>query len=234
LACATVQEEPPPVRLTIGVHDIALRVPEGWQHLDHGLEHRFHRGLLHISMADIGPVTREGYLREIDHARELFRNNQAEDAKAHLGNLQLRSAFPGTRQWEAISDSWYVARDGGLRRKTPWYDVEAAYDVVVKAVERLQTPDLPTLVERVFSSLDTGVHREIAEQHPVVIDGRPGMRVETWDRLSHDHRKSCLFVLNEENMLVARMEIGEFAEMQPAFEVLANSLEFPPRRRTSP
>ena len=62
-----------------------------------------------------------------------------------------------------------------------------------------------------------------------MIDGREGMRVETWDRLSHDHRKSYLFVLNEENLLVASMGLGQYSVMQAAFEALAGSLEIHPR-----
>jgi len=226
-ACAneTVQEEPRPVRLTIGIHDVALNLPVGWQHLDHGLEHRFHRDLHQISIADIGPVTREGYLREINHARELFDNNQAEDARAHLGKIQLSSAF-STQRWKEISSSWYQAKDGGLRKKLTRFDVDVAYSTVLKEVRWLETPPLPTLVERVLPTLDSGVHREVAQRNPLEIDGLPGVRIETWDRLSHDHHQSYVFVLNQGNMLVVRMELGKSAEVQPAFDALVASLKF--------
>jgi hypothetical protein len=60
----------------------------------------------------------------------------------------------------------------------------------------------------------------------VEIDGLPAMRIETWDRLTHDHRESWLFVINRGNLLVLRMEMGRFARMQPAFDAMVNSLEF--------
>jgi hypothetical protein len=233
LACATAPEEPPKDRVTIGIHDVALRVPEGWLHLDHGLEHRFHRDLRQISVADIGPVTREGYLREIDHARELFRNDQVEDAQAHLRDLRLRSAFPGDRRWEAISDAYHIALDGGLKKNSTPNEIEEAYDTVIRGVEQLETPSLTVLVERLFPIIETAAHREISGLQPVEISGLKGMRVESWDRLSHDHRQSFLFVLNEHNMLVARMELGKYAEMRQPFEALVESLEFPGRPQSA-
>ena len=89
-----------------------------------------------------------------------------------------------------------------------------------------KTPALAALVERIFPVVENAAHREIAEQRPVAIDRVPAMRVETWDRLSHDHRQSFLFVLNEGNMLVARMQLGKQAEMQQPFDALVDSLEF--------
>ena len=65
------------------------------------------------------------------------------------------------------------------------------------------------------------------------IYGRPAIRIETWDRLSHDHRQSFLFVLNEENLFLLRMELGKYAEMKPAFEALAGSLAFHSASTTS-
>jgi hypothetical protein len=117
----------------------------------------------------------------------------------------------------------------GLEGDLDPQDVETAYTAVLTQVEMLPTLALPEIVERALPDLDHGAQRDLAEQHPVVIDGRQGLRVDTWDRLSHDHRKSYLFVLNEGNLLVARMELGEFSDMQSAFGALVDSLEIRPR-----
>ena len=186
-ACAGVPETPPPARAEIGVHVVSFRVPEGWDHLDHGLEHRFQRELSQISASDLGPVVSEGYSRELRHAYQLFRDYRPDDARAHVSDLDLRPAFP----------------------------------------------DLAALVENLFPFIETAAHREIAERNPVELDGRQAIRVETWDRLSHDHRQSFLFVLNEGNLFVLRMEMGKYAEMKPAFETLAGSLEFHSASTTS-
>jgi hypothetical protein len=225
-ACA---QQAPKEQWTIGVHDLSLTVPAGWDHLDHGLEHRFHRELSQISLADIGPVTPPAYLRQIEHARELFRNDQALDARAHLDRLNLRSAFTSARRWEEFAESWKVARDGGQKLGTTPFEVENAYAEVLRQVARLATPELDILVHRALPELDHGAQRDVAGQREVEIDGCPGMWVETWDRLSHDHRQSYLFVLNGGNLLVARMELGKYPEMQPAFNALVDSLEIHPR-----
>jgi hypothetical protein len=222
------EPEPEPVRVSIGAHDVAFRVPEGWLHLDHGLEHRFQREIAQISLADYGPVTAEGYVREIERARELFRRNQVLDARAHLDRLHLRPAFDDAGDWKDFTRWWRVVRDGGLGRNVEGADVEGAYIWVLSEVEALRSPDLDAIVEHVLPDLHYGAHRDVAERQPVEIDGRAGMRVETWDKLSHDHQKSYLFVLNADNLLVARMELGEFAVMQPAFDTLVETLEIHP------
>jgi hypothetical protein len=223
-------ESTPPDRLVLGVHQVGLRVPEGWEHLHHGLEHRFHRGLLQLSLADVGPVTRDAYLREIEHAQALFQHGQVEDARAHLDRLDVRSRFPGSHGSE-FSRAWDRARDGGLNRRLGVSEVEAAYDEVLRQVEGLAPEGMGKLVERSLPKLDHGPQRDVAEEHPLIVDGRPGVRIETWDRLSHDHRKSYVFVLNEGNLLVARMELGRHAELQAAFDELVESLEIYPRPR---
>ena len=227
-ACSPAPEPPQPVRFTVGLHDISLLEPKGWEHLDHGLEHRFHKNLNSISVADNGPVTRDGYLREINHALALFRQERLEDASAHISSLPLRSVLLNPRQWDAVSDAWYVAVDGGLRKPVTTNDVELAYRALLEQVEELETFDMSALVERIMPTLYAGAHREVAEQTPVVIDGRHGVRLETWDRLSHDHRSSFLLVLNNDNMLVIRMELGGYGEMQPVFDALVESLSLNP------
>ena len=233
LACSC-EPARPPVHLTIGVHEVVLEVPADWLHLDHGREHRFHRDLAQISLADIGPVTRQGYLREIEHARELFRRGQLEDARAHLGQLRLRPAFSSERQWRDFLQSWWVVLDSGLQHSVPPQDVETTYTAVLSQVEMLPRLALPEIVERALPGLDDGAQRAAAEQRPLLIDGRQAMRIDTWDRLSHDHRKGYLFALNEGNLLVARMELGEFSTMQPAFDALVDSLEIHPRPNGAP
>lgn len=106
--------EPPPLRLAVGVHEVSLRVPDGWTHFDHGVEHRFHRGIVQISLADAGPVTPAAYRREVEIARTLFRRGQREDARAQLERLQVRRAFANESDWRRFGESWKVVRSGGL------------------------------------------------------------------------------------------------------------------------
>jgi hypothetical protein len=226
-ACAQAPEAPPPpARVDIGIHVVSFRVPYGWDHLDHGREHRFHRDLSQISASDLGPVTREAYLREMRHAHRLFLDNRLEDAFAHLSGLDLGPAFPDADRRKAFLKSWRKARDGGRSTNVTRYDAVVAWDHILEEVERLPELDLAVIVEKMWPSIETAAHREIAERSPMDLGGRPAMRIETWDRLSHDHRQSLLVVLNEGNLFVLRMEMGRYAGMSPAFETLAGSLEF--------
>jgi hypothetical protein len=227
-ACGPEPVTREPVRFTVGLHDVSLMEPEGWEHLDHGLEHRFYKELNSISVADIGPVNRAGYLRELNHALELFRAERLEDAKAHLGNLHLRWKLFSTREWDEISDAWHVALDGGLTKPVSTNDVELAYHALVQEIELKKPSSMADLVERLMPTLFSGTHREVGEQKQVEIDGRPGFRITTWDRLSHDHRNSFLLVFNNDNLLVIRMELGQYDEMQPVFDALVESLSLNP------
>ena len=227
-ACGPAPEPQEPVRFTVGLHPVSLMEPDGWEHLDHGLEHRFHKDLLQISVADIGPVTRDGYRREIGHALELFRQERLEDARAHLSGLPLKAAVFTPREWDTIRGTWFKAVDGGLTKPLSDNDVEFAYRDLLEMVGSKQTEPLAELVHRIMPDLFAGTHREVAEQEAVVVDGRPGVRLETWDRLSHDHRRSFLLILNHDNLLVVRMELGDYEEMKPVFDALVDSLSLEP------
>jgi hypothetical protein len=90
----------------------------------------------------------------------------------------------------------------------------------------MEAPGLETLAARLLPTLDSAAHREIAGTEPVTVDGREGMRVETWDKMTHESRQSFLFLLNEENILVLWTAFGKHAEMKATFEGLADSLRF--------
>jgi len=234
-ACARPPEAPAPIpaRVDIGIHHVSFLVPLGWEQLDHGREHLFHRDLSKISAADLGPVTREGYLRDLRRAYQLFREDRFDDARDHVSGLDLSPAFPEGDQRKEFLQNWWKALDGGRSTSNSWDDAQLAWEYILEEVEYLPDTDLAALVENLFPTIETAAHREIAAQDPVETFDRPAIRIETWDRLSHDHRQSFLFVLNEENLFMLRMEVGKYAEMKPAFEALAGSLEFHSASSTS-
>ena len=230
VACTPAPAPPsPPIRTTVGMHDVVVRVPDGWVRFDHGHEHDFQRDMNHVMIVDLGPVTREACVREIRHAHGLFRDGRPEDARAHLERLDLRPAFSNAARSEAFERSWRLILDGGLGPRVFREEVETAYIEVFRAIARLEDAPLLSLAERFLPDLDAATHRAIADHHAVVVDGREGLRIDTWDKLSHDHRRSFLFVRNEGNLLAVRMALGRFADLQPAFETLTRSLEIHPR-----
>jgi hypothetical protein len=54
LVSACGQPEPDPIRLRVGVHNITVRVPDGWEHVDYGDKHQFRKGMERISLEDMG------------------------------------------------------------------------------------------------------------------------------------------------------------------------------------
>jgi hypothetical protein len=229
LTCACSAPERDPLPLTVGVHEIQLIVPPEWQRFDHGREQRFEIEMLRISLADMGPATREGFHREIAHARELYRLGQLEDARALLNTLQLRPAFPSEQRWTSFALAWNKIRRAGLGR-VPLEPsaVESAYTEVLVEVDALPKPDIASLAIAVLERIGHDQRRDVAEQRAMAVDGRGALLIDTWDRLNHTGRFRHVFVLNEGNLLLARMEMGRFEDMEPAFDDLVASLSFRP------
>jgi hypothetical protein len=227
LTCACFAPETDPVSVTIGVHEVQLVVPPEWQHYDHGREQRFEIELLRISLADMGPATPEGFHREIVHARELYRLGQLEDARTLLNTLQLRPAFPSKQRWTSFAIPWNKIRRVGLGRASlePGA-VESAFTEVLIEIEALPTRDIASLASVVLERTGHDERRDVAEQRAMAIDGRGALLIDTWDRLNHTQRFRHVVVLNEGNLLLARMELGRFEEMQAAFDDLVASLSF--------
>jgi hypothetical protein len=225
LAIGCAPQPPAPTEVTVGAHQVALVVPDGWQHYDHGRQQRFEKGMAKISLADMGPGTREGFKREVEYARELFRRGQIADARDRLGRLQVRRAFPSDERWRVFLESWRVVR--GTRRDShpDSRTVERAYGAILAQISALPDPNLPSIARVMLDEMGHDERHDIAEEEAMAVDRRDALRVDTWDRLSHDFRKRYVFILDGGNILVAWTEFGKFAEMEEAFDALVASLE---------
>ncbi len=199
-------------------------MPEGWQHYDHGLQHRFENGTSHITLTDLGPVLPESLLREIEHARELFRQDRGNDARTILHGLSPRGVFPSQQGWEAFERPWSKLRRVGGTRPIVVEEVEHAFTEAISRIAALPAPDLPTIAVAALEGMFQGAHREIARRQATTLDGVDALLIDTWDRLTHEARKRYLFMLNRGNLLVVRMELGKFSEMEPAFDTLLSTL----------
>lgn len=60
LALACGVPPPEPVTVEIGVHRVSFIVPEGWQHYDHGREHRLETSAGDLVLTDLGPLVADG------------------------------------------------------------------------------------------------------------------------------------------------------------------------------
>ncbi len=201
--------------------------PPDWQHLDHGREQRFERGTHQISLADLGPATRDAFQREIARARELFRLGQVADSRTILEGLQIRRMFPSALRWQAFQPSWkIILRAGRERRPVGPEAIDRAYTEVLVEVGALPRPDMTTLAQVALAQTGHDERRDVVLEQAMAIGGRGALLLDTWDRLNHQQRKRHVFVLNEGNLLVARMELGRFVEMEAAFDSLVASLQF--------
>jgi hypothetical protein len=66
--------------------------------------------------------------------------------------------------------------------------------------------------------------RDVAARTPLVIGDEEGVIVDTWDRLSHQHRKRFVFVPGEGRPLVIYTQLGEFEAMRADLDSLIASI----------
>jgi hypothetical protein len=238
LACEREAPEPATREVDVGVHRVRFVVPVGWLHVDHGREQRLQRGSAQVVLADLGPVTPRGFADRLVEARMLFRRGQWEDARTLLVWMDLRSLFPSEARWRSIQEDW--KRVTRIRRRDEPGDepadavdpdvaqeVESSFSALLFEIEVMPRRDLETLALQALEKLGHDSMRSIAGTEAVAVSGRPAIRIETWDRLSHRTRRSHLFVENEGHLLGLRMAFGSDVELESAFEALAESLTLP-------
>jgi len=239
VACElTPSPAPPPTEARVGVHRVRFHVPpDGWLHVNHGLEQRFENETAHISFADIGPATPEGFAETLREARRLFDQNQWEDARTLLVATDPRRFFTSQARWESVKGLWgSVTRirrkqgdgaPGAIDGDVAWKVNGAFHDLLVQ-VSSLRQPDLMTLSMSALTEFRHDSMRDIASQEAMAISGRPALRIDTWDRLSHRGRASHVFIESEGRLLCLKTESGQIAILAPAFESILSSLEVEP------
>jgi hypothetical protein len=238
LATGACRPEPPASAVVeLGVHRAEFRVPSGWLHANHGHEQRFERQLAHISLADLGPASSKGLRRVVHEARQLFRAGQWEDARTLLVAVEPRDFFSSKESWDGVARAWksvnHIRRQPGsdppgeIREDVVW-EVENAYHQLLVQASALPPPSLESLAMSQLRELRHDRLRDIASQQAMAVSGRPALRIDTWDRLSHDHRRSHVFVLSEGRLLCLRMETGRYEVLQPGFAALLDTLTIQP------
>ena len=218
LACG---ESPEPVTVDIGVHRVSFIIPEGWQHYDHGREHRLETGEGDLVLTDLGPVAADGYRNVILEARDLTRKGQREEAKQLLNRLAGGHAVG--------DDALRAALEGCLDvvwRDEPPAMAEAAFASLLDQLDGLSEPDLATLASVTLTDFDHGPRRDIERQGRLNLDGKEAYRILTWQRLTHTDRRRHVFVVNRGNLLVIRTAMGPDDVLGPAFDAVVRSVVF--------
>lgn len=209
---------PDPVVATIGVHNVSFVVPEGWQHYDHGREQRLETGDGDIILTDLGPVTAQGYEMVVVDARDRYRRGHREDAKQALETIEQSKWIDDTDTKEMLSrEIAAILQDR---------QVEQAFTALGVQLERLPQPDLSSLANRALLDLNHGPRRDIEREEKPLVDGRDARRIVTWQRMTHDHRRWHVFVVNNGSLLVIRTSVGLEEILGPAFATVVGSLTF--------
>lgn len=213
--------------LLVGRQQVSLEAPSDWQHIRRDDEHVFKNRIGQVHVLDSGPMTREGFAREIRQARRLFWSNQTDESLALLSRLKLRAAFSSQAQWQAFAPSWRrINRSRSGISAAERRAVEDAFAEVLRHVAALPTRDLESLTVAALDALEPMDRRDVRTQQHVSIDGRLGLLLETWDRLSHAQRTRYVFVPNGESIFIVRTGFGDFEKTGPVFDALVASIEF--------
>ena len=210
---------PDRVTVDVGVHRVSFIVPDGWQHYDHGREQRLETSNGDIVLTDLGPVTSAGYRTVVLEARELYRKGQREDAEQLLRTLAGGLLINDPELPSTLEESL-----DAVRVDRPAVEVETAFVTVLAALDRLQEPDLASLARASLAEFDHGPRRDIEREERWILDGRAARSIVTWQRLTHDHRRWHVFVVNRGNLLVVRTDMGLDTVLGPAFDAVVRSL----------
>lgn len=212
---------PDPVTVDVGVHRVSFTVPEGWQHYDHGREQRLETSDGDIVLTDLGPVAAHGYRTVVLRARELYRKGQSEDTKQLLWTLGRGPRINNAEIRSALDDNLNV-----ISADRPALEVEEAFDTLLGRFEHLAEPDLASLATVFLAEFDHGPRRDIERAEGRILHGRAARRIVTWQRLTHDHRRWHVFVINQGNLFVVRTDLGLDTVVGPAFDTVVRSLVF--------
>jgi hypothetical protein len=224
LAC---QKSVPTQRLVVGGHTVRLVVPEGWERIDYGQRQVFRQLEERIVLVDFGPVAGEGYVREIDAVRDLWKSGQRPDARVRLDALQLLPFSFGNRA-EYLRVHALLVHAQQVIDQGPETECEWRLTTLADTIAALPDPPLEAFVEYALDRLGPDRRREILPPEPTRIGEREALVVDTWDRLSHTQRRRHTLILNGGRLLVVAIEQGMLESTPPAYAALVQSLEFPP------
>jgi len=212
---------PEPMTVDIGAHRVSLIVPDGWQHYDHGREHRLETGEGDLVLTDLGPVAADGYHTVILEALDLTRRGQRVEAKQLLNRLAGGHAVGDDALRAALEECL-----NAVWRDEPLATAEAAFASLLDQLDRLPEPDLATLASVALADFDHGPRRDIERRGRLILDGKEAYRILTWQRLTHDGRRRHVFVVNRGNLLVIRTAMGPDEVLGPAFDAVVQSVVF--------
>jgi hypothetical protein len=228
IACAGPSAtEPNPVSVTVGDQQVRLVPPAQWERFEFKDEIGFRHDIDQILLRDSGPITADGIKAQVEQARQLFRTNQIARSSELINSLSVRPLFSDQRRWKLFEESWKRLRWANLGENLAFPDrVEQAYTAVLVELATLPAQDLSLLAKTILADIEPMDRREIATEQPIVVDGRRALRFDTWDRRNHTWRRRSVYIENDGRILVVRMGLGQFENLDAAFDRVVESVRF--------
>jgi len=217
----------PPERhaFTVGVHHVSTMTPVAWEVFNHGREILIRNGDHQVAMRDIGPVGPIGIRREVEAARELWRNGRDEDARWRLRTVPVpENLFATVAERRAFWDDWSAISNAG--EHASFAEVDPAFTRLLACIATLPKRTLDQLADAWMLEQDRDRRLEVAERHHIAIDGRDVLIVDTWYKLTHGQRERAAFVLENGYLMTVRTDRGRFAVTESAFDLIVASLRF--------
>lgn len=216
--------QPIPRDLKVGVHRVRLIPPAGWETVEHGREHLFRKEEMQVTLADLGPATVEGMVRELESARTVWLAGRRKDALAKVRALHgppLSFAPAGGRAtyWRHWNDRLY---DG------TWADSAAiglSFDDLIEATEDLNEASSDNKASYVLATFAQPWRKEIADRDQRLVQGSVWTEVHTWNRVSHMDEGRVAFLENGGRFLVLAIDRGPIEVTGPVFEELLATIE---------
>ncbi|MEZ4281529.1 MAG: hypothetical protein R3F21_18140 [Myxococcota bacterium] len=235
LAPAACREPSVPtwIELPVGRHRVAAELPAGWRFVERDEAWYFERSGARILLADLGPVTGPAVVEELERVRALHRRGHWERVRKTMAELPIRELLRDEARWRSIEADWkrvaWLRVDDGV---TPEVRVELGLDPSVDlAIDRLEEMaaeitdrDLASIASEALEALAPETPWEVSAVEPFEISGRPALRLETRERLSHRDVRDHLFVFEEGRLLVLHTRLGERSSIEDGFETIARSL----------
>ncbi len=213
---------------TVGVHRVTVVADEPWQHVDQGRRHLMRGEEFTLVAQDLGAVGREGIRHEVTRALTLWLRGQSDEGRTAMGMIPVSPEhFEAPDHRREFWLAWREASD------TPSYldtiEVRIRFRGLFEAIDGLRPRSLDAIVASGLRALDEDERRAIARQEPLKVDGRPGLWVETWNRVDHGNPRAFGFVLDDGYLLVVMTDRAAGPDALPALRATVESLRIAQR-----
>ena len=216
-------------RVTIQVGEVSLRaaLPEGWDHVDNGGRHEFHRVDMHMALWEAGIATPESLASALAVAREPFLAGRTEEGLARV--RARRDAAIAALDLDEKRDFWrkwnLVAYD-----RTRTAELPEALDSLIAYAANMAPVDEATYARWAVSRKVDTVRYQIRSVARVPEGHLEWWQANTWSRVSHSDPRFLAVSIVQGRLLVLESGLLLEPEAQYAFDALLASLAEAPSR----